>query len=198
VLLVDGDELAWTALTSVAGAVSVNGTGSFTVSALTMTTTGSIVSNGPALNLTVQAQILSLLDTLRRERDTGILFITHDFGVVSAICDRIAVMYAGQVVETGTTEQILSKPAHPYTAKLIDCVPVLGEPDRRLDAISGRPPLVNDLPRGCAFAPRCFQAREECRETSVGLSDVGEARQARCLFPLETAGAATDRKGAQA
>jgi peptide/nickel transport system permease protein len=159
-----------------------------------------IIADEPttALDVTVQAQILSLLDTLRRERDTGILFITHDFGVVSAICDRIAVMYAGQVVETGTTEQILSKPAHPYTAKLIDCVPVLGEPDRRLDSISGRPPLVNDLPRGCAFAPRCFQAREECRETSVGLTDVGEARQARCLFPLETAGAATDRKGAQA
>ena len=118
-----------------------------------------IIADEPttALDVTVQAQILSLLDTLRKENDTGILFITHDFGVVSAICDRVAVMYAGKIVETGTTEEILSAPAHPYTAKLIDCVPVLGEPERRLDAIEGRPPVVNNLPDGCAFAPRCLR-----------------------------------------
>ncbi|WP_306119332.1 MULTISPECIES: dipeptide/oligopeptide/nickel ABC transporter permease/ATP-binding protein [unclassified Roseitalea] len=145
-----------------------------------------IIADEPttALDVTVQAQVLSLLDTLRAERDTGVLFITHDFGVVSAICDRVAVMYAGQFVETGTTEQILSSPAHPYTAKLIDCVPVLGEPDRRLDAIEGRPPMVNDLPKGCAFAPRCPRARDTCRAAPIGLTELGDGRTVRCLYPL--------------
>jgi len=145
-----------------------------------------IIADEPttALDVTVQAQVLSLLDTLRAERDTGILFITHDFGVVSAICDRVAVMYAGQFVETGTTEEILSAPAHPYTAKLIDCVPVLGEPDRRLDAIEGRPPMVNDLPEGCAFAPRCPRAQADCRAAPIGLTELGEGRTVRCIHPL--------------
>lgn len=145
-----------------------------------------IIADEPttALDVTVQAQILALINGLRRQNDTGILFITHDFGVVSAICDRVAVMYAGKIVETGTTDEILSSPAHPYTAKLIDCVPVLGEPDRRLDAIQGRPPIVNRLPQGCAFAPRCPQAREECRSGEIEMTALGERRRVRCLFPL--------------
>nr|WP_244439681.1 dipeptide/oligopeptide/nickel ABC transporter permease/ATP-binding protein [Nitratireductor aquibiodomus] len=91
-----------------------------------------IIADEPttALDVTVQAQILSLMDTLRRESNAAILFITHDFGVVSTVCDRVAVMYAGRIVETGTTEEVLNAPAHPYTRKLIDCVPVLGEPGR--------------------------------------------------------------------
>ena len=137
-----------------------------------------------ALDVTVQAQILSLMDTLRHERDAAILFITHDFGVVSTICDRVAVMYAGRIVETGPTEAILRAPAHPYTAKLIACVPVLGQPGRRLDAISGRPPVVNRLPDGCAFAPRCPRARDNCRTGEIGLEAIGEGREARCLYPL--------------
>jgi peptide/nickel transport system permease protein len=146
-----------------------------------------IIADEPttALDVTVQAQILSLLETLRRERDVAILFITHDFGVVSAVCDRVAVMYAGRIVETGTTEEILNQPAHPYTAKLIDCVPVLGSPERRLDAIKGRPPIVNRLPEGCAFADRCPIAKQECRSTEIALRPVGAAgRAVRCLFPL--------------
>ena len=145
-----------------------------------------IIADEPttALDVTVQAQILALLDRLRQENDTGILFITHDFGVVSAICDRIAVMYAGRIVETGTTEEILSSPAHPYTAKLIDCVPVLGEPERRLDAIEGRPPVVNRLPQGCAFASRCPRSQNECRTGEIGMKTLGERRQVRCLFPI--------------
>jgi peptide/nickel transport system permease protein len=137
-----------------------------------------------ALDVTVQAQVLSLLDKLRHERDAAILFITHDFGVVSAICDRVAVMYAGRIVETGPTEAILAAPAHPYTAKLIACVPVLGEPGRRLDAIAGRPPVVNRLPDGCAFAARCPRARPDCRAGEIALEQVGEGRAARGLYPL--------------
>jgi len=145
-----------------------------------------IIADEPttALDVTVQAQVLSLMNTLRKEHDAGILFITHDFGVVSAICDRVAVMYAGQFVETGTTEEILSAPAHPYTAKLIDCVPVLGQPERRLDAIEGRPPVVNNLPVGCAFAARCPRAQDDCRAAPIPLTEFGEGRTVRCIHPL--------------
>ncbi len=152
-----------------------------------------IIADEPttALDVTVQAQILELMNGLRKERDTAILFITHDFGVVSAICDRVAVMYAGRIVETGTTEEILANPAHPYTAKLIDCVPVLGEPERRLDAIKGRPPVVNDLPDGCAFADRCPYVQADCRKGDIPMLSFGEERGARCIHPLnrETADA---------
>ncbi len=139
-----------------------------------------------ALDVTVQSQILTLMNGLRRERNAAILFITHDFGVVSALCDRVAVMYAGRIVETGTTEEVLANPRHPYTAKLIECVPVLGEPDRRLDAIEGRPPVVNNLPDGCAFAERCPHAQTSCRTGEINLEMSSETRGVRCLFPLNS------------
>ncbi|MEO9528262.1 MAG: oligopeptide/dipeptide ABC transporter ATP-binding protein, partial [Roseibium sp.] len=141
-----------------------------------------------ALDVTVQAQILTLMNGLRRERNAAILFITHDFGVVSSICDRVAVMYAGRIVETGTTEEVLNSPQHPYTARLIECVPVLGEPERRLDAIEGRPPVVNDLPAGCAFADRCPSVQPACRHGEIELAMSSGSRGVRCLFPL-TSGA---------
>ncbi|OKL45652.1 dipeptide/oligopeptide/nickel ABC transporter permease/ATP-binding protein [Pseudovibrio exalbescens] len=146
-----------------------------------------IIADEPttALDVTVQSQILSLLNRLRRERNAAILFITHDFGVVSALCDRVAVMYAGRIVETGTTEEVLNSPQHPYTAKLIECVPVLGEPDRRLDAIEGRPPLVNNLPDGCAFADRCPRVQAACRTADIDLVMSTPERGVRCLFPLK-------------
>ena len=137
-----------------------------------------------ALDVTVQAQILVLLNKLRHEKQASILFITHDFGVVSALCDRVAVMYAGRIVETGPTDEVLANPAHPYTRKLIDCVPVLGAPDRRLDAIEGLPPSVADLPEGCAFAPRCPFAQDACRKGDIALETIANGREARCLFPL--------------
>lgn len=137
-----------------------------------------------ALDVTVQAQILALLDRLRGERRTSILFVTHDFGVISEICDRVAVMYAGRIVETGRTEDVLRAPAHPYTRKLIDCVPVLGQPNRRPDAIVGQPPSLDDLPAGCAFASRCPQVAPACRRNDVQLESLGGHRRVRCLFPL--------------
>jgi len=137
-----------------------------------------------ALDVTVQAQMLKLLNRLRVDRHAAVLFITHDFGVVSEICDRIAVMYAGRIVETGPTGRVLDDPAHPYSRKLIDCVPVLGAPDRRLDAIPGLPPAVNELPPGCAFAERCPRARAACREGDVDLEALDGERSVRCLFPL--------------
>ncbi|MTI43181.1 peptide/nickel transport system permease protein [Roseibium hamelinense] len=137
-----------------------------------------------ALDVTVQSQVLTLMNGLRREKNTAVLFITHDFGVVSALCDRVAVMYAGKIVETGTTEDVLSNPRHPYTAKLIDCVPVLGQPERRVDAIEGRPPVVNNLPDGCAFAARCPRARAACRRGEIELEMTTGDSGVRCLFPL--------------
>ena len=143
-----------------------------------------IIADEPttALDVTVQAQILSLLDDLRRSRGLAIVFITHDFGVVAQLCDRVAVMYAGRIVEEGPTEAILNAPAHPYTARLMACVPELGEGKRRLEAIPGLPPVVDKLPRGCAFAERCDKARDACRRDEVTLRR-SEDRAVRCLFP---------------
>jgi len=146
-----------------------------------------IIADEPttALDVTVQAQILSLLDDLRRERGLAIIFITHDFGVVAQLCDRMAVMYAGRIVEEGPTNSVLSHPLHPYTRRLIACVPELGEGRRELAAIPGLPPVVDDLPPGCAFAPRCEKVRDECRQGDITLDRSG-ARAVRCLYPEET------------
>ncbi len=136
-----------------------------------------------ALDVTVQAQMLKLLNRLRLDKRAAVLFITHDFGVVSEICDRVAVMYAGRIVEIGPADEVLAAPAHPYTRKLIDCVPVLGEPERRLDAIPGLPPMVNRLPPGCAFADRCPHVRSDCRQGEIALERFNERRSVRCLYP---------------
>jgi peptide/nickel transport system permease protein len=142
-----------------------------------------IIADEPttALDVTVQAQILALLDELRQRRGLAILFITHDFGVVGQLCDRVAVMYGGRIVETGPTQAVLDAPAHPYTRRLIACVPELGGGRRILAAIPGLPPAVDQLPEGCAFAPRCDKARDACRRGEVTLD--GTTRKVRCLFP---------------
>ncbi|WP_037371018.1 dipeptide/oligopeptide/nickel ABC transporter permease/ATP-binding protein [Salipiger mucosus] len=143
-----------------------------------------IIADEPttALDVTVQAQILSLLDTLRREKRLAIVFITHDFGVVAQLCDRVAVMYAGRIVEEGPTQAVLDAPAHPYTARLIACVPELGEGKRQLHAIPGLPPAVNDLPPGCAFAPRCDKAEPACKRGEIALEGTAR-RRVRCIHP---------------
>ncbi len=143
-----------------------------------------IIADEPttALDVTVQAQILALLDDLRRERGVSILFITHDFGVVSQLCGRVAVMYAGNIVEEGPTDEVLNQPAHPYTRRLIACVPELGGGQREMQAIPGLPPIVSDLPKGCAFAARCDRANEAClagRPQPVAK----DGRAVRCFRP---------------
>ncbi len=143
-----------------------------------------IIADEPttALDVTVQAQILSLLDELRTARGLAIIFITHDFGVVAQLCDRIAVMYAGRIVEEGPGEAILASPAHPYTARLMACVPELGQGKRRLEAILGLPPVVDRLPDGCAFADRCRKTQDNCRQGEIDLARSGD-RAVRCIYP---------------
>ena len=141
-----------------------------------------------ALDVTVQAQVLALLDELRRERGLALVFITHDFGVVAQLCDRVAVMYAGRIVETGKTAEVLARPRHPYTRRLIDCVPEPGGGRRRLNAIPGLPPALDALPDGCAFAARCGRARDACRRGEIALLGDGPGPgpgpgAVRCLFP---------------
>ncbi len=144
-----------------------------------------IIADEPttALDVTVQAQILALLDDLRRSRGLAIVFITHDFGVVGQLCDRVAVMYAGRIVEEGTTQAVLDTPTHPYTARLMACVPELGAGKRRLEAIPGLPPVVDRLPEGCAFADRCDRVRADCRNGEIALDRKG-LRAVRCLHPV--------------
>lgn len=145
-----------------------------------------IIADEPttALDVTVQAQILSLLNDLRRDRGLAIIFITHDFGVIAQLCDRVAVMYAGRIVEEGPTQAVLDAPAHPYTKHLIACVPELGQGRRVLATIPGLPPMIDDLPLGCAFAPRCDKAQDKCREREIQLVGT-KPRAVRCLFPEE-------------
>lgn len=148
-----------------------------------------IIADEPttALDVTVQAQILALLNDLRRERQLAIIFITHDFGVVAQLCDRVAVMYAGQIVEEGPSQAILDRPAHPYTKRLMACVPELGQGRRQLEAIPGLPPAVDRLPAGCAFAERCTKVGSACRIGEIELASAGEQERAvRCLDPEES------------
>jgi peptide/nickel transport system permease protein len=142
-----------------------------------------IIADEPttALDVTVQAEILKLLDNLRSERKLALIFITHDFGVVGELCDRMLVMYAGRVVETGTTDEIFEQASHPYTKQLMECVPQLGEAERELNAIPGLPPAVNDLPPGCAFAERCRYAVTDCRQGEIALQSLGASHAVRCI-----------------
>jgi len=127
-----------------------------------------------ALDVTVQAGILRLLERLRRENELSVVLITHDLGVMSAIADRVAIFYAGRVVESGTCEEALRRPRHPYTRALLDALPHPEAPqDRPLVAIAGAPPSPGSIPSGCAFNPRCAHARESCREAVPPLVAVG-------------------------
>ena len=113
-----------------------------------------------ALDVTIQAQILNLVSDLRERTQTAVLLITHDLGVVADSCDRVAVMYAGNIVEQATTDEIFHNPKHPYTMGLLKSIPVIGERTDRLDVIPGVVPSLIDLPPGCRFAPRCKQRVE--------------------------------------
>ncbi len=137
-----------------------------------------------ALDVTIQAQILRLIKNLQQEFSLSVVLITHDLGVVARTSHRVVVMYAGQVVETGTTQEVFSNPLHPYTKALMDCIPVPGKtrPGQRLGAIPGLvPALLGDLNR-CYFSNRCSLVQKECLEGSVGLMELNPGRTVRCLL----------------
>lgn len=134
-----------------------------------------------ALDVTIQAQILDLLRELRREMGTAILLITHDLGVVSEMCDDVAVMYAGQVVEVAPVADLLTAPEHPYTVGLIGSVPRLGTRRDRLAAIAGAVPSLDGVLTGCRFAARCPFAEARCRERNPPLVDHPGGRKSRCI-----------------
>jgi oligopeptide/dipeptide ABC transporter ATP-binding protein len=117
-----------------------------------------------ALDVTIQAQYLRLLEDLQERTGVGIILITHDFGVIAESCDRVAVMYAGRIVEQGPVAEIFDNPRHPYTRALLKSRPKTGARKGRLQSIGGQPPSLNDLPPGCRFAERCAYAMSRCEE----------------------------------
>ncbi|SBT93237.1 peptide/nickel transport system ATP-binding protein/oligopeptide transport system ATP-binding protein [Streptomyces sp. DI166] len=154
-----------------------------------------IIADEPttALDVTVQAQVMDLLAELQREYHMGLILITHDLGVVADVADKIAVMYAGRIVETAPVRELYKRPAHPYTKGLLDSIPRLDQKGQELYAIKGLPPNLTRIPAGCAFNPRCPKAQDICRTDIPLLSPVTErdggelaGRGSACHFWKET------------
>lgn len=137
-----------------------------------------------ALDATIQAQILDLLTALRRETGMGLVFISHDLGAVTQVCDRVAVMYSGRIVESGKTAELFDQPRHPYTQGLVEAIPRLGGPRRRLVPIAGTVPSASAMPPGCAFAPRCRYALDECTTTQPPRQSFADGRDLCCFNPV--------------
>jgi oligopeptide/dipeptide ABC transporter ATP-binding protein len=143
-----------------------------------------------ALDVTIQAQILDLIRDMRTRMNTSVILITHDLGVIAEMADRVAVMYAGEIVEETDVLQLFEKPLHPYTQGLIGSIPVLGRMSERLDVIPGSVPNLVNLPPGCRFAPRC-RAREEynleiCTRIEPSLVEIETGHEARCWLYQST------------
>jgi peptide/nickel transport system ATP-binding protein len=140
-----------------------------------------------ALDVTIQAQILRLLASIQRELDMAVILITHDLGIVARVATHVAVMYAGEIVETGTSREVFLRPAHPYTRGLLRCIPVPGQTGRRarLGSIPGLVPSLVGTIHGCAFRNRCPHAFEDCAKARVALTEISTGRAYRCLLPVE-------------
>jgi peptide/nickel transport system ATP-binding protein len=150
-----------------------------------------IIADEPttALDVTIQAQILDLMRDLKEKTGTSIMLITHDLGVVAEMCDRVIVMYAGQVVEETDVETLFEQPKHPYTIGLMNSIPDLEEEQEYLQTIPGAVPLPHQMPKGCRFAPRCSQAMEICHEQPPELLDL-DGHKCRCWLYAEGGGQA--------
>jgi oligopeptide/dipeptide ABC transporter ATP-binding protein len=133
-----------------------------------------------SLDVTIQAQYLALLGELQQRHGLAMIFVTHNLGIISRICDRVAVMYAGRIVEIGPVRQIFTAPGHPYTRALLESIPRLGARVDQLTAIEGQPPDLAHLPPGCAFAPRCSHAMDRCRTEAPPELPVGLGQTVRC------------------
>ncbi|HYM73918.1 MAG TPA: ABC transporter ATP-binding protein [Stellaceae bacterium] len=139
-----------------------------------------------SLDLTIQAQYLSLLRDLQRQYNLALIFITHNLGIVAKMCDQLAVMYAGRVVESGPVSQVFNHPAHPYTEALLSSIPRMSDVDQRLTAIEGQPPDLSRLSAGCSFADRCPKAFDRCRVEAPPETSPGAGRTARCWLAPAT------------
>lgn len=135
-----------------------------------------------ALDVTIQAQIMDLIKNLNKELNTGIILITHDLGVVAQTCQRVVIMYLGQIVEEGSTEDIFKRPLHPYTMGLIKSIPTLSsDKDKELFMIKGTVPSLSQVPKGCRFCARCPKATERCKEEMPELVTISETQKVRCF-----------------
>jgi oligopeptide/dipeptide ABC transporter ATP-binding protein len=142
-----------------------------------------------ALDVTIQAQVLEVLKRVQAETDAATILITHDLGIVAEMCDRVLVMYAGHIVESGTVEDIFRAPRHPYTIGLMNSLPKLTGDEEWLEPITGAPPSLINLPPGCPFHPRCFLARERCKQEVPPLKPVeGAGHESACHFSEELIG----------
>jgi peptide/nickel transport system ATP-binding protein len=146
-----------------------------------------IVADEPttALDVSIQAQVIALLGRLSRDHGTAVMLVTHDMGVIAEACDRVAVMYAGRIVEIGPVQEVIHRPAHPYTAGLMGAIPSLTGPRERLVQIDGAMPRLGAIPAGCAFNPRCPRVMERCRADRPELVRVGATRAACWLHAAE-------------
>ena len=137
-----------------------------------------------ALDVTIQAQVLDLIVKLKKERNTSMVLITHDLGVVAEVCDKVAIMYAGEVVEFGTLDQIYNHTMHPYTEGLFGSIPDLDSKAKRLKPIPGLMPDPANLPEGCSFCPRCPYATEQCKTQNPNITEVEHGHLVRCFHHI--------------
>ncbi len=138
-----------------------------------------------ALDVTVQAQIMDLLADIQAERNMGLILVTHDLGVVAEVADRIAVMYAGRIVESADVHELYANPCHPYTRALLESIPRVDAKGTELRAITGLPPNLTRIPPGCPFHPRCPRAEDRCRDVLPPLETLSSGRTSACLFAEE-------------
>lgn len=136
-----------------------------------------------ALDVSIQDQILGLLQDIRTRLGMSIIFVTHDLAVLGELCDRLAVMYAGRIVETGPVDEVFADPRHPYTEALMHSVPSFAASTEKLEGIEGRPPDPRDFPPGCRFAPRCRYAQDDCTTAGHELVEIAEGRATACIHP---------------
>jgi len=145
-----------------------------------------IIADEPttALDVTIQAQILKLMKQLSQETNSALILITHDLAVISELTDRVNVMYCGKIVETGYTQEIIRRPAHPYTQGLLSSIPNIDEEKKRLSTIPGIVPNMFELPAGCKFAERCPYAKQICWDKEPEVTSLGNRHEVYCFFPL--------------
>jgi peptide/nickel transport system ATP-binding protein len=138
-----------------------------------------------ALDVTVQAQVLTMINALRKDFGTTMIMISHDLGVIAEMCDKVAVVYAGEIIEYGSKEDIFDRPSHPYTKGLFGALPNMNIHSRRLSPIKGLPPDPSHLPQGCKFNPRCTFAQDSCGEKDIDMAEISKGHFCRCVLVRE-------------